>query len=220
MPQVNFVNECRVIDVPAGRLLSEIARDHGVAVARLHFARTRIGNYTVWIQGEPGAVSPPGLFERLLGSGKGWKRLANRTRVLGDVRVWTQQGIATRVGVQREIASPPRPSDDASAERFDHEHDPAGTAWNPFGHPRAVGRGVRDAPVPDVPVKPVDKAAAAKASTSASAPVEAAAKKPVAAAATAVASAAADGAKDVDDKRPAGDAAGTPAADGGEAERG
>jgi hypothetical protein len=153
MPTVLFVNEHRRIDVEAGRLLSEVADEIGVQVCREEFAGTGIGDYTVWIEAADGAVSPPTFYERVFKRCKGWRRMANKTRVLGDVKVYTQQGLGSRASVPRPVSPPPNPSDDPSAARFDHEHDAAGTAWNVYGHPKAVGRGTREAPRYEPPKK-------------------------------------------------------------------
>ncbi len=156
MPKVHFVNEHRSVDVTAGRKLSDIAKELGIEVCRMTLAGTAIGDHTVWVRGQPGSVSPPTLWERLMGC-KGSRRLANRTKVNGDVSVWTQQGIGSRVGGQRDLLPNPQPLTDESAPR--HVRDAAGTAHCPYGHPREVGKGTRD-PAPYVP--PVKKGAAAK----------------------------------------------------------
>jgi len=143
MPTVTFVNEHRHVEVEKGRLLSEIASELGILTCREEFAGTGIGDYTVWIEGEPSAVSPLTWYERIVKRCKGQRRQANRTKVLGDIKVWTQGGIGSRVGVPRPLDPAPRAGEDGS-ERFDHEHDPAGTAWHPYGHPYAVGQGNRE----------------------------------------------------------------------------
>jgi hypothetical protein len=144
MPKVSFVNENRVVEVASGRLISDVANELGIAVCRESFAGTGIGDYTVWVKGESGSVSPVGFFEKLLGA-RGQKRFANRTRVLGDVQVWTQGGLADRLRSPRPISAPPRPATDPTAAR--KPIDAAGTAAYLYGDPRAVGKGTRD-PIP------------------------------------------------------------------------
>ena len=140
MPKVTFVNEHRTIEVEKGRLLSEVASDVGIEVCRAHFAGIGFGDYSVWIRGEDAAVSPAGFFERFFGGAKGWRRQANRTRVLGDVEVWTA-AIGGRLRTPRPIASPPRPSSDKDARRM--AADASGTAAFPYGNPLAIGKGER-----------------------------------------------------------------------------
>jgi hypothetical protein len=106
-----------------------------------------------------GCVSPPDWYERIFKRVKGWRRMANRTRILADCKVWTQAGIGSRLSAPRPLAAAANPSVDGS-ERFDHERNPAGTAWNPYGHPKAVGKGQREAPKYEPPKK---KAPGAKA---------------------------------------------------------
>jgi hypothetical protein len=142
MPKVTFVNEHRIVEVPSGRLISEAASELGIAVCRESFAGTGIGDYSCWVKGEPGAVSPPTFLEKLLGA-RGWKRMANRARILGDVQVWTQAGPGDRLRSPRPVSKPPRPSEDRTAAR--KEIDAAGTAAFPYGHPHAVGQGKREA---------------------------------------------------------------------------
>ncbi len=163
MPKVTFVNEHREVDVESGRLLSDVAKELGIQVCREELANTGFGNYSVWIQGEKGCVSPPSLWERLRGL-KGWRRFANKTKILRDVTVWTQQGIGSRVGQERKISKAPG-ADEESAERFVHEESAAGTAWHPLGHPAAVGEGKRppnkyEPPVKKKPAKAAPKPAA------------------------------------------------------------
>lgn len=142
MPKVTFVNEHRIVEVASGRLISDVATELGIAVCRESFAGTGIGNYTCWIKAEPGAVSPPTFLEKLLGA-RGWRRMANRARILGDMQVWTQGGMGDRFRAPRPVAKSPRPSEDATANR--KSVDAAGTAAFPYGHPHAVGQGKREA---------------------------------------------------------------------------
>ena len=138
MPKVHFVQENVTVEAAAGTLLSEVAAKHGIAVCRQSFGWTRVGGYSVWVKGEPGCLSPPTLVERLYRC-HGWRRLADRARVLGDVQVWTQQGIGGRLGGSRKIDAPARPTEDSSAER--HPEDASGTAAHPYGHPSALEPG-------------------------------------------------------------------------------
>jgi hypothetical protein len=138
MPKVHFVQENVTVEAAAGSLISEVAAANGIAVCRQTFGWTSVGGYSVWVQGEPGSLSPPTLWERLLRV-KGWRRHANRARVLRDVRIWTQQGLGGRLGGTRKIDPPARPTEDAEAER--HPDNEAGTAANPYGHPSALEAG-------------------------------------------------------------------------------
>ena len=176
MPRVLFVNEHREIEVTAGRTISEAAQELGIAVCREEFAGTGIGDYTVGSECEPGCVSPPTFYERFMKGCKGWRRMANKARVQGDVKVYTQQGMKMRTFAPRPVDVPPNPLEDPTAPRFDHANNAAGTAWNPYGHPKAVGEGKREAPV-YVP-KTKKKKAAAKPAAAAEAPAEAAAAAP------------------------------------------
>ena len=141
MPKVTFVNEHRMVETAPGRLLSDIAAELGIAVCREAFRGTGIGDYTCWVKGEPGATSPPTFLEKLLGA-RGQRRMANRTRVLGDVQVWTQAGPGNRLRAPRPIAPPPSPATDPEAAR--KPIDASGSAAFPYGDPRAVGHGKRE----------------------------------------------------------------------------
>jgi hypothetical protein len=162
MAKVMWVNEHREVEVEPGRLLSDIANELGIQVCREEFAGTGIGDYTVWVRGGDGCVSAMTWYERIIKRCKGERRMANRTRVLTDCRVWTQQGMSSRQGRPRPIDKAPRAGEDGS-ERFDHEHNAAGTAWNPHGHPKAVGEGKREAPKFEPKGKKDPKAAKGKA---------------------------------------------------------
>lgn len=142
MPKVTFVREHRSVEARVGERLGDLAREHGIAMCRETFAKTKRGNDTCWVSGAPGAVAAPSLLERMLGA-SGRRRRASRVRIFGDIEVWTQSGIDQRVGVAKPIAPPPRPSEDADAPRLGI--DAAGSAAFPYGDPRAVGRGARDA---------------------------------------------------------------------------
>lgn len=146
MPKVLFVNEHREVEVEAGRTISDVAEELGIAVCRQHFIGVAFGDWSVWVDGPPGCVSPITTLERIWDRCSGWRRAANRTRILGDCKIHTQQGLKSRASVARPIAGVPVPSKDSAAERFDHENNAAGTAWNPYGHPKAIGLGKREAP--------------------------------------------------------------------------
>jgi hypothetical protein len=142
VPKVTFVNEHRTVEVPQGRLISDAAAELGILVCREAFIGTGIGDYTVWVKGEPGSLSPPGFMERMMGA-RGLKRYANRARILGDVQVWTMGGLDDRLRSPRPVAAPPRVVDDPTAERL--PVDSSGSAAFPYGHPAAVGKGERPA---------------------------------------------------------------------------
>jgi hypothetical protein len=142
MPKVTFVNEHRTVEVAKGRLISDIATELGIATCRAAFAGTQIGSHTVWVKGAVDAVSPPGFFERWFSGNKGWRRQANRARILGDVEIWTQS-TANRLRSPRPVSPPPRPATDESAPRL--PIDASGSAAFPYGNPLAVGTGEREA---------------------------------------------------------------------------
>ena len=138
MPKVTFVNEHRTVEVEAGRTVSDIAAQLGIPVCREEFAGTGLGNYTIWVKGPEGCVSPPGFWEKLQGA-RGWKRLANRARVLGDVEIFTQSALGDRLRAPRPVSDPPAPKTDTTAPR--KPIDASGSAAFPYGDPRAVGKG-------------------------------------------------------------------------------
>ncbi len=142
MPKVTFVNENRTIEVQAGRKVSDVAAELGIAVCREEFAGTGIGNYTIWVKGPDGCVSAPSFWEKLRGV-RGWRRLANKTRILGDVQIYTQAGLPDRLRAPRPVTAPPTPKTDSEATRLGVSA--AGTAAFPYGHPQAVGKGEREA---------------------------------------------------------------------------
>jgi hypothetical protein len=141
MPKVTFVNENRTVEVDAGRKISDVAAELGIAVCREEFAGTGIGNWTVWVQGAAGSLSAPGFWEKLSISGS--RRLANRARILGDVEIFTQAGLRDRLRAPRPVTAPPTPKTDPAARRLGVSA--AGTAAFPNGHPQAVGKGEREA---------------------------------------------------------------------------
>lgn len=142
MPKVTFINEARTVEVEKGRKISDVAAELGIAVCREEFVGTGIGDYTCWVKCEPSAVSPPDWWERWKGV-KGWRRLANRTKILGDVEVWTQAGLGDRLRAPRPIDKLPAPRFEPDAPRLGVSA--AATAAYPYGHPKAVGKGERDA---------------------------------------------------------------------------
>ncbi|MEO7329903.1 MAG: hypothetical protein ABI193_15095 [Minicystis sp.] len=142
MPKVTFVNEHRTVEIQSGRKVSDVAAELGIAVCREHFVGTGFGDYTIWVKGADGCVSPLGFLERLSGA-RGGRLQANHVRILGDVEITTQPGITDRLRSPRPISPPPTPKTDASAPRLGVSA--AGTAAFPYGHPQAVGKGEREA---------------------------------------------------------------------------
>jgi hypothetical protein len=143
MPKVTFVNEHRIVEVESGRKISDVAAELGIAVCREQFAGTGIGDYTVWVKGPDGCVSAPGFWEKLRGL-RGWKRYADKARILGDVEIYTQGGLGDRMRAPRPVAPAPTPKTDPTAKRL--PIDASGTAAYPYGNPKAVGKGERDVP--------------------------------------------------------------------------
>jgi hypothetical protein len=142
MPKVTFVNEDRTVDVAAGRKVSDVAAELGIAVCREQFGGTTfLGNYTIWVKGPDGCVSAPDFWEKLQGV-RGWRRLANRTKILADVQIFTQPGIRDRLRSPRPITPPPTPRTDPDAARLGVSD--AGSAAFPYGNPLAVGKGERE----------------------------------------------------------------------------
>ena len=129
-------------------------------MVREEFAGTSVGDSTVWVAGAEGCLSPPTWYEHWIKRCKGQRRMASRARVLGDCSIWTQQGIGSRAGVARSLEPAPRAGEDGSP-KLDHAKSPVGTAWNPYGHPKAVGSGSREPPVFEPPVKKGKAAATA-----------------------------------------------------------
>jgi hypothetical protein len=142
MPKVTFVNEHRTVEVEAGRKVSDVAAELGIAVCREHFAGTGFGDYTIWIKGADGCVTPPGFLEKLSGA-RGLRRQANHVKILGDVEITTQPGITDRLRSPRPVSPVPTPKTDPEAKRLGVSA--AGTAAFPYGHPHAVGKGEREA---------------------------------------------------------------------------
>lgn len=142
MPKVTFINEHRTVEVASGRKISDIAAELGIVVCREAFRGSGLGDWTVYVKCADGALTPPTFMEKLLGI-RGWSRLANRTKVLGDCEIWTAGGLPDRLRAPRPIAPVPNPSKDPEAKR--KPLDAAATAAFPYGHPSAVGKGAREA---------------------------------------------------------------------------
>lgn len=141
MPKVTFVNERRTVETAAGRTIAQVAAEAGIQVCREEFAGTGFGDYSVWVKGAEGSVSPPGFFEKLRGA-RGWKRFANRAQVLGDVDVYTQCALGERLRTPRPIDAVPTPATNPDAPRLGVSA--AGTAAFPTGNPLLVGKGTRE----------------------------------------------------------------------------
>ena len=147
MPRITFVNEHLTVDAEPGSSVASLARREGVALDVNRFRGTfNCGGRGVcsaclcWVEeSTPGAAGPRSLLEKLRGLG-GWRRLACRTRLTGDVRVFTLPAAGNRVGVPRAIAPAPTPTTDPSAAR--KANDAASTAEHIHGHPSMVGRGL------------------------------------------------------------------------------
>ena len=147
MPKIAFVNEHRVIEVESGRSVRDVAREANIAldVNRFHGVwscggRGLCSACTCWIdESTAGAAGPRSIVEKLRGL-KGWRRLACRTRVTGDIKVFTMPAAGNRVGVARPIDPSPSPVVDPSAPR--KKPDAAATAEFIHGHPLSVGAGV------------------------------------------------------------------------------
>ncbi len=146
MSKVTFVNEHRVVDAAPGASVRAAAKEAGVAldVARFQGALSCGGlgicrACRCWgEESAPGAGGPRTWVERLRGL-NGWRRLACRTRVTADVKVYSIPAAANRVAQPRSIAAVPSPVHDPSAPR--KPNDAASTAAHVHGHPSAVGRG-------------------------------------------------------------------------------
>jgi uncharacterized 2Fe-2S/4Fe-4S cluster protein (DUF4445 family) len=146
VPKVTFVNEHRIVEAEAGATVRDVAREAGVAIDVARFrGGLSCGGVGVcraclcWVEeSAPGAAGPRGWIERLRGL-RGWRRLACRAKVLGDLKVYSLPAAANRVGTTRPIGPVPSPVLDPSAPR--KPDDAASTAAHVHGHPSAVGRG-------------------------------------------------------------------------------
>jgi hypothetical protein len=163
MPKVTFVNEARTVEVESGRKISDVAAELGIPVCREEFAGTGIGDYSVWIKGAPGCVTEPTFWEKLRGV-RGMRRHANRTKILGDVEIFTQAGLRDRLRAPRPVTPPPTPRTDPEARRLGVSA--AGSAAFPYGNPQVVGKGEREAVARNTGKKGAAKGAAAAAEES------------------------------------------------------
>ncbi len=151
MPTITFVNEHRSVEVPSGESVYAAARASGVALDVSRFRGTfECGGRGLcracvcWVEeSAPGVAGARSFLEKLRGL-VGWRRLACRTRLTGDVRVFTMPAAGNRVGVARPIAAAPTPTTDASAPR--KPIDAASTAEHVHGHPSMIGRGAAPEP--------------------------------------------------------------------------
>jgi ferredoxin len=148
MPKVVFVNEHRIVEVPAGKNLKTLALELGINPHREFFRGVNCGylglcgTCQVWVnESAPGSTNRRNFRETIAGT-RGQRRLACQVRILGDVEITTFAG-GNRLRAPRPIAAPPRPTIDASAKR--KPIDAAPTAEFTFGHPAAVGTGTRAA---------------------------------------------------------------------------
>jgi ferredoxin len=166
VPKITFVNEHLTVDVEPGKNVRDVARANGVALDVNRFRGTfNCGGRGVctacvcWVEeGAPGAAGPRSWLEKVRGL-TGWRRLACRTSVQGDVRVFTMPAAGNRVAMPRSIAPPPSPTTDESAPR--KPIDAASTAEHIHGHPSKVGRGIVSAPEPAKPAVSAPEPAAA-----------------------------------------------------------
>src|SRR5215472_3325241 len=151
MPKVTFVNEARVVEAEPGANIRDVALECGIAVNNSEdFHGFNCGGHGLcttclcWVEeSEPGAAGPRTLMERLRAL-RGWRRLACRTNLQGDVRVFTMPGQHERSRKQRPVSPPPRPTDDPTAGR--KPVDAAPTAAFIHGHPSMVASGTRKPP--------------------------------------------------------------------------
>jgi len=158
MPKVEFVNEHRIVEVPAGKNLKTLAVELEINQHREFFKGINCGFLGAcglcqfWVrESEQGAANPRNLRERWAGT-RGERRLACQVKILGDLKVTTMGGGDDRLRAPRPISPPPNPLVDKSAAR--KPLDAAGSAQFLYGHPSAVGTGTRQpatqtAPRPD-----------------------------------------------------------------------
>jgi ferredoxin len=151
MPKVVFLNEHRITEAVSGTKLKVLAVQLGVDIHRETFRGVNCGYLgicgacQVWVRAAnpaeaTNATSPRNWRERLAGM-RGERRLACQVRILGDIEVTTVAGGADRTRSPRPIAPPPQPTIDPTARR--KPADAAPTAEFVYGHPSAVGSGVR-----------------------------------------------------------------------------
>lgn len=166
MPKVTFVNEARVVEVDKGSSVRDVALECGIAINNSEdFLGVNCGGRGLcttclcWVEeSAPGAAGPLTFMEKLRAL-RGWRRLACRTRVEGDVKVFTLPGGADRARQQRPVSPPPRPTVDPSARRGNVSA--ASSAQFPLGHPKEVASGTRNPPEKSAP-KPADDEAEEK----------------------------------------------------------
>src|SRR5580658_6664785 len=99
MPKVTFVNEARVVEADKGSNVRDVALECGIDVDNGEdFRGVSCGGHgrcmacLCWVEeGTPGAAGPRTFMERLRAL-RGWRRLACRTRLSGDVKVYTMPG--------------------------------------------------------------------------------------------------------------------------------
>src|SRR5262245_61972425 len=132
MPKVAFVNEHRIVEVPAGKNLKTLAVELGINPHREFFKGVNCGflglcgTCQVWVrERDPGSTNPKNLRERMSGM-RGERRLACQVRILGDVEITTFAGGDDRLRAPRPISPPPNPTVDPLAKR--KAIDAAGTA--------------------------------------------------------------------------------------------
>jgi ferredoxin len=150
MPKITFVNEHRIAEVEEGRSVRDVARELGIDLNVSPFYGLSCGGNGLcatcmcWIdESTPGAAGPKSFMERIRAL-RGWRRLACRTKIAGDLKVWTFPGGDERTRKQRPISPPPRPTSDPSAARKPI-NESSSTAF-PYGHPAAVASGTRKPP--------------------------------------------------------------------------
>jgi ferredoxin len=147
MPKVVFVNEHRIVEVPAGKNLKSLALELGINPHREFFRGVNCGylgmcgTCQVWVkEGAAGATNALNLREKI-GGMRGLRRLACQVKITGDVEITTLAGGDGRLRAPRPIAAPPRPTVDPTAKR--KPIDASSTAEFVYGHPAAVGSGTR-----------------------------------------------------------------------------
>ena len=125
MPKVFFQKEFREIEVPKGANLRKVAQQNGISIDRPQLFGVTCGGIgvcgvcKVWVrERERGATNPRGFLERgmFLRFFDGWRRLACRVQVNGDIDVWTSPGEKDRIGDARTIEKPPSPVAEARAK--------------------------------------------------------------------------------------------------------
>jgi ferredoxin len=147
MPKVVFVNEHRIVEVPAGKNLKSLALELGINPHREFFRGVNCGFFglcgtcQVWVrESAAGSTNTTNLREKMAGM-RGERRLSCQVKILGDVEITTMAGGDNRLRAPRPIAPPPQPTIDPSAKR--KPIDAAPTAEFVLGHPAAVGTGTR-----------------------------------------------------------------------------